>query len=91
MINWVLQFKKEFGGSTPFGFTDNDFAGDVDSRKSTSGVFFFLCGSLVSWQSNKQRVVAHSSCEAEYVAAANGACQALCLRRVLGELEREWI
>jgi hypothetical protein len=86
-IKWDLQFKKGLGGLALSGFTDRDYAGDVDSRKSTMGVIFFLCGSPVSWQSNKQSVVAQSSCEAEYVAAANGVYQALWLRRVLGELE----
>jgi hypothetical protein len=72
-----LQFKKGLRGLTLTGFTDSDYAGDVDSRKSTSRVFFFLCGSLVSSQSNRQSVVAQSSCEAEHVVAANGACEAL--------------
>jgi hypothetical protein len=36
------------------GFTDRDFAGDVDSRKSTFGVFFFLNTCPITWQSNNQ-------------------------------------
>jgi hypothetical protein len=56
------------------GYSDSDQAGDVDSRKSTYGVFFFLCDSIISWQSTKQRVVALSSCEAEYIAASVAAC-----------------
>jgi hypothetical protein len=86
-LNWGLHLKKGSGKTTLVGFTDSDFAGDVDSRKSTSGVFFFLNTSPIAWQSTKQSMVAQSSCEAEYVAAVNGACQALCLSRVLGELE----
>jgi hypothetical protein len=75
------------GKAALVGFTDSDFAGDVDSRKSTSGVFFFLDESHVTWQSTKQSLMAQSSCEVEYVAAANGACQALWLSQVLGELD----
>jgi hypothetical protein len=86
-VNWGIQLKKGSGKTTLVGFTDSDFAGDVDSRKSTSGVFFFLNESPVTWQSTKQSMVAQSSCEAKYVAAANGACQALWLSRVLDELE----
>jgi hypothetical protein len=41
------------GKTTLVGFTDSDFAGDVDSRKNTSSVFFFLNESPVTWQSTK--------------------------------------
>jgi hypothetical protein len=51
------------------------------------GVLFFLNRSPISWQSMKQNIVAWSSCEVEHVAAANTTCQALWLRRVLGDLE----
>jgi hypothetical protein len=40
--------KKGNGKIALVGFIDSDFAGDVDSRKSTSGVFFFLNESLVT-------------------------------------------
>jgi hypothetical protein len=59
---------------------------DSDLKKSTSGVIFFLCDSVISWQSTKQRVVALSSCEAEYIAASAAACQSVWLARVLGEI-----
>jgi hypothetical protein len=61
-------------------------AGDVDSRKSTSGVIFFLGERAISWKSVKQKVVALSSCEAEYIAAATASCQGVWLGRLLGEL-----
>jgi hypothetical protein len=47
------------------GYSDADLAGDVDQRKSTSGIAFFLNNSPITWQSSKQKVVALSSCEAE--------------------------
>jgi hypothetical protein len=68
------------------GFSDSDLAGDVDDRKSTSGSVFFVGMNLVTWVSQKQRVVALSSCEAEYIASANAACQGVWLSRLLGEL-----
>ena len=52
------------------GYSDSDHAGDLEKRKSTSGVIFFLNGNIVTWCSQKQRVVSLSSCEAEYIAAA---------------------
>jgi len=71
---------------TLMGFSDSDLAGDVDDRKSTTGVVFFLDSGIITWTSQKQPVVALSSCEAEYIAAAKAACQAVWLSRLLGEL-----
>jgi hypothetical protein len=68
------------------GFSDRDLAGDVDDRKSTSGSIFLLGSILVTWASQKQRVVALSSCEAEYIASANAACQGIWLSHLLGGL-----
>ena len=68
------------------GFSDSDLAGDVDSRKSTSGIIFFLDDSPISWQSTKQKIVALSSCEVEYIAAATAVCQAVWLGRLLAEI-----
>ena len=64
-------------------------AGDVDDRKSTTGVLFFLGSSPISWQSGKQKVVALSSCEAEYIAATTAAQQGIWLTRLLAELTGE--
>ena len=55
------------------GYSDSDMAGNVDDHKSTSGMFYFLSGSAICWQSTKQKVVALSSCEAEYIAASTPA------------------
>ena len=71
------------------GYSDSDHAGDIDTRKSTTGMMFYLGDNLISWQSVKQRVVALSSCEAEYVAATMAATQGIWLARLLGELKGE--
>ena len=68
------------------GYCDNDLAGDVDTSKSTIEMMFFLGDCLVSWQSLKQKAVALSSCEAEYIAATTAATQAPWLSRMLAEL-----
>ena len=65
------------GAARLVGYSDSDLGGDVDSRKSTSGTLFFLGSSPVTWQSQKQQIVALSSCESEYVAAATAACQGI--------------
>jgi hypothetical protein len=65
------------------GFGDNGLAGDIDDRKSTSCVAFFLGDNIVSWSSQKQKIVVISSCEAEYVAVASEACQGVWLNHLL--------
>lgn len=67
-------------------YSDSDLAGDTQDRKSTTGTAVFLGTSLISWTSQKQKVVALSSCEAEYIAAATAACQAIWFSRLLGNL-----
>ena len=77
------------GGAHLTSYSDSDMAGDVDTRKSTTGVLFFLGQSPISWQLAKQKVVALSSGEAEYIAAATAACQGVWLARLLGELDHK--
>ena len=52
------------------GFTDSDWAGSVAYRKSTSGCCFSLGSAAVSWFSRKQKSVALSSAEVEYMVAS---------------------
>nr|GEZ21600.1 Gag-Pol polyprotein [Tanacetum cinerariifolium] len=52
------------------GYVDSDYAGDLDESKSTIGYVFTLFGRTISWVSKLQSVVAMSTTEAEYVAAA---------------------
>jgi hypothetical protein len=68
------------------GWTDSDYAGDSDDRKSTSGYVFKLDSGAISWSSKKQPIVTLSTTEAEFVAAASSACQAVWLRNILSHL-----
>ena len=67
-------------------FSDSDFAGDCHDWKSTSGYIFLFGGIAVSWSSQKQSIVALSSCEAEYIAATSATCQAVWMIRLIREL-----
>jgi hypothetical protein len=85
-LNFGCQYKRGAKELQLVGYSDADYAGDVDDRKSTSGMIFRFRGSTVCWQSQKQKVTALSSCEAEYMAATAAACQGVWLRRMIGEL-----
>ena len=50
------------------GYSDSDFAGCLDSRRSTSGYIFMLAEGAVSWKSVKQTLIASSTMEAEFIA-----------------------
>ncbi|RVW96946.1 Retrovirus-related Pol polyprotein from transposon RE1 [Vitis vinifera] len=67
-------------------YTDADWAGAVDDKRSTSGYFTFVGGNLVTWKSKKQNVVARSSAEAEFRGMALGLCEVLWLRLLLQDL-----
>ncbi|GKB50325.1 retrovirus-related pol polyprotein from transposon TNT 1-94, partial [Tanacetum coccineum] len=76
-------------GLTVKGYVDSDYAGDLDGSKSTTGYVFTLSGGTVSWVSKLQSVVAMSTTEAEYVAAAQASKEAVWLKMLLEELGHE--
>ena len=65
------------------GYSDSDWAGCASDRKSTSGCCFGLGSAVVSWFSRKQKSVALSLAEAEYMAASQASCEAIWLRKLL--------
>jgi hypothetical protein len=67
-------------------YTDADWAGYPDTRRSTSGYVVFLGANLVSWSTMLQPVVSRSSAEVEYRAVANGVAKASWMRQLLHEL-----
>jgi hypothetical protein len=65
------------------GYSDADFAGEFDGRRSTGGYVFFLGDSCISWSTRRQHRVSQSSTESEYIALVEAGREALWLHRLL--------
>jgi hypothetical protein len=68
------------------GFTDSDWAGSAEDRKSTLGMCFSLGFAMISWGSRKQKFVTLSTTEAEYIAACGACTKAIWLRKIISYL-----
>lgn len=68
------------------GYSDADYGGDVETRRSTSGFAFLIGNGAISWSSERQKSVALSTAESEYVAASNAIRELVWLQRLTGEL-----
>jgi len=71
----MLTYRKS-GHFKVIGYTDSDFAGCVDTRKSTFGYVYLLAGGAISWKSAKQSIIVASTMEAEFVACFEATVQA---------------
>ena len=65
------------------GFSNYDWAGNTDDRKSTTGGCFYVGANLVAWMSKKQNSVSLSTVEAEYIVAGSCCSQLLWMKKVL--------
>ena len=97
-VKWILRYLRGSsdicicftGASLKLqGYVDADFAGDINSRKSTTGFFFTLGGTAISWASNLQKIVTLSTTEAEYVAATEAKKEMIWLHDFLDELGKQ--
>lgn len=69
-----------------YGYSDADYAGDVNTRRSTSGYVFIFAGGAISWGSELQRSVSLSTTESEFIAAAQATKELVWLKYFMEEI-----
>ncbi|XP_057969365.1 secreted RxLR effector protein 161-like [Malania oleifera] len=79
-------FYKKGGDNELVAYTNSNYTGDSEDRKSASGYVFLQSSGAASWSSRKQPVVSLSTTKVEFIVAASCACQAVWLKRMLGKL-----
>ncbi|XP_019160488.1 PREDICTED: uncharacterized protein LOC109157062 [Ipomoea nil] len=84
-VNFGLQVRKSSSREI-HAFSDSDWAGCSEDRKSTSGFAVFLGSNLVSWVCKKQRTIARSYIEAEYKALADACAEVIWIMSLLREI-----
>ena len=82
-LDYGLMYSADDTSTTLTGYTDADWAGDLSTRRSTTGYVFQVQGNTVSWCSKRQGCVARSTTEAEYIALSTASQEAVWLRRLL--------
>ncbi|XP_031112055.1 secreted RxLR effector protein 161-like [Ipomoea triloba] len=68
------------------GYSDADFAGCVDTRRSTSGYVFIMAGGAISWKSVKQSLVTTYTMEAEFVSCFEATSAGVWLKNFISRL-----
>lgn len=86
-LNYKLEFTKQPGSIT--GFSDADWASDLEKRRSTTGYTFMFQGGCVAWSSKRQPTVALSTTEAEYMAMSAASQEIVWLKGLYYELLQE--
>ena len=86
-MDYGLYYRKT-GEEDLVGYSDADWAGNLDNRRSTTGYAFLLHGACISWRSTRQRTVALSTTEAEYMALSESTQEAVWLKRLLEDLQQ---
>lgn len=82
-----LMYSRNESDVPVIGYVDSDWGSDAIDRKSVTGWIFKVFGATVSWCSRKQKTIALSSTEAEYIAACDAAVEAIWLKGLLNDLQ----
>ncbi len=89
-LDFGLTFRRDTGDKIKklVGYSDADFGSDLETRRSTTGMVFMMCGGPLIWKSRRQTLVTTSTCEAELVALCDTAKVGVWLRELLGTIDK---
>jgi len=82
-----IRYQNSGGNMILKGYSDADYAGDTETRRSITGYIFTIAGGAVSWKSQRQSMLSLSTTEAEYVAASAASKELIWLRRLLNDID----
>ena len=88
-LNYGLTYQRRYGSTSQIVidvFSDSDWGGDPDTRRSVTGVLFNLASGSVSWLSRSQSFVGLSTDEAEYIATCEADMEAASLCNIFEEI-----
>lgn len=90
-VSMALRYQREEEptGATITAYSDADWAGDTETRRSTTGFVFMLCGGAISWRTKLQSSVSLSTCEAELMALSETTKEAIWLRALMTEFDTQ--
>ena len=89
-INFGITYSRD-GDLNPIAYTNADYGGCCDTRRSTSGYVFTMAGGPVTWSSKRQATVALSTVEAEYMAMSRCAQQMVWTQSWLEEVDIDFV
>lgn len=84
--NLGITYRSGGKNSELVSYCDSDYAGDIETRRSTTGYAFTYANGLVTWSSQRQKIVTLSTTKSEYVAAAAAAREIIWLRKLICDL-----
>ena len=87
-INLGIMYQRDINPEL-IAYSDSDYAGDIDTRQSTSGYVSLKNGAPIAWKSKKQEIAAQSTVEAEYVALFYATQDVVWIRNLLKELREK--
>lgn len=84
-----ILYSKDYKDEKLVGYSDADYVNDRETRCSTTGYVFLMCGGPITWACQRQKSASLSTTEAEYVAASNATREAVWLKQLLTEIGEE--